>query len=230
MSTPGSTLTPPFCRQVAAALAASAPWWMKQKRSTAVSCSRKPLSGLARHRHHRAKPVEVRGASRLRDVGALGQEHRVFVHGLVEKGRADRLAVECPPDGAIGTGIAVDVGGDRIVVLGLHAGEADVEETEQAAVTSQPGLLVRVDLVAEDEAERRLVIPPGVQVGRVGRGRMPTAQGLRSRTGCWAGAWCALLTILDARVLCIRATPELMNRKPERCGRLLRIALAPVGN
>jgi len=52
------------------------------------------------------------------------------------------------------------VGGDRIAVLGLHAGEADVEETEQAAVAHQPGLLVRVDLVSEDEVERWFMIPP----------------------------------------------------------------------
>jgi hypothetical protein len=40
VSTPRSTLTPPLSRQLFAVMAASAPWWMKQKLLTAVSCSR----------------------------------------------------------------------------------------------------------------------------------------------------------------------------------------------
>ena len=40
ISVPRSTFTPPLPRQVLAVVALSAPWWMKQNLSTAVSCSK----------------------------------------------------------------------------------------------------------------------------------------------------------------------------------------------
>lgn len=43
MSIPRLTAIPPLSRQVLLLVALSAMWWMKQKVSTAVSCSRYPF-------------------------------------------------------------------------------------------------------------------------------------------------------------------------------------------
>jgi hypothetical protein len=109
--------------------------------------------------------MEVTMSSGLWDVLTVHQEHRMIVVYLVQKSPLDGLAVKRPADGAVGAGTsAVNVLRDPIAILGDDTGELDVEEPEQASIARLTGLLVSIDLVAEQKGKRHGVIVPRIEI------------------------------------------------------------------
>ena len=106
-----------------------------------------------------SKPVEVGISTGFWDVGAAHQKRGVVVIYLVQKGCRGGYPVQRPAHGAWER-VAIDMRRHAIAVRGDNPSEVNVQEPDEAIVSCQLGLLVPINLIAEQKIERRGVIPP----------------------------------------------------------------------
>jgi hypothetical protein len=127
--------------------------------------------------------MEMGEGARLGNVRAIDQKHRVIVLDLIEESGMNWPAVQCPADGTVRWRVAVDMCRHTVKILRDDAGELDVEESEQVPIVRLSGLLMGVDLIPEQEIERRGVIPPWIEVRRGGytRARQDQDRGRKER-------------------------------------------------